>query len=96
VPEGEINSLKLIEGSTFVTSMTVTNNNMLLLCDFSNPRVLVYDVNHKILRYQIDTTYYPWDIAMIPDSTAIAICCHISWGFNVQWLVRKYHFSIWF
>jgi hypothetical protein len=63
VPEGEIN-LKLIEGSTFVTSMTVTNNNMLLLCDFSNPRVLVYDVNNTILRYQIDTTYYPWDIAM--------------------------------
>lgn len=72
VPEGEIN-LKLIEGSTFVTSMTVTNNNMLLLCDFSNPRVLVYDVNNTILRYQIDTTYYPWDIAMIPDSTTAVV-----------------------
>lgn len=71
-PEGEID-LKLIEGSTFVTSLTVTNNNMLLLCDFSNPRVLVYDVKNKTLRSQIDTKYYPWDIAMIPDSTTAVV-----------------------
>ena len=48
-----------------IYGLTVTENNMLLLCDSNYPRIFVCDENDVYL-YQINTRYAPWDIAVIP------------------------------
>ena len=53
-----------------IYGLTVTENNMLLLCDSNYPRILVCDENDVYL-YPINTRYEPWDIAVIPKTYTV-------------------------
>lgn len=55
-----------------IYGLTVTENNLLLLCDSNYPRILVCDENDVFL-YQINTRYEPWDIAVIPRTHNVVI-----------------------
>lgn len=80
--ESEID-FKMVDGTTFVTGMTFDENKMLILCDYSNLRILVYNEKNKY-QYHIETKYFPWGVALIPGTNTVVASSYSDE--SLQWI----------
>ena len=76
------------DGVVYISGTTVIENDMLVLCDSNNGRLLVYD-NTNQYQYQIKTKYDPHDIATIPGTYMVVVSSGDSGYIQFIDIVRK-------
>jgi hypothetical protein len=80
--------IKSRPGARYIPGITIIENDMLVLCDSNNGRLLVYD-NTNEYQYQIKTKYRPTDIATIPDTNMVVVSSYSSDYIQFIDIVRK-------
>jgi sugar lactone lactonase YvrE len=80
--------IKSRPAARYIPGITVIENDMLVLCDSNNGRLLVYD-NTNEYQYQIKTRYRPTDIATIPDTNMVVVSSYNSDYIQFIDIVRK-------
>ena len=80
--------IKSRPGARYIPGITVIENDMLVLCDSNNGRLLVFD-NTNEYQYQIKTKYRPTDIATIPDTNMVVVSSYNSDYIQFIDIVRK-------
>ena len=56
----------------YISGITVIDNGMIVLCDYSNSRLLVYNDSNKY-KYQIETKHTPRDVTTIPGTNMVVV-----------------------
>lgn len=84
----DIDIMSRHDGLVCISGATVIENEMLVLCDCNNYRLLVYD-NTNQYQYQIKTKYDPHDIATIPGTNMVVVSSGDSDYIQCIDLIRK-------
>jgi len=77
----------------YIDGLTITDNDMPVLCDFNNPRLLVYNDNNQY-QYQINTDHRPNDITTIPGTNMVVVSCNNDDYIQFIDIVRKMNMYI--
>jgi len=84
----DIDIISRHDGVVCISGTTVIENDMLVLCDCDNDRLLFYD-NYNQYQYQIKTKYDPHDIATIPGTNIVVVSSGDSGYIQFIDIVRK-------